>query len=316
MDLPFKAMRPFLRQQFGRDVYRVALDAGSTCPNRDGSKGFGGCVYCDVEGSGTGELKSGTELAQQLSEGLARIAKRDGNPGVIAYFQSYSNTYVDQKRLEEVLSVLDGHLEDPVVAVSIATRPDTLPPKALETLARLNERVPVWLELGLEVADDKLLDKIQRYHTVADFQDAVDRARLVGLDVIGHAILGLPGDGREGAQRTAQYLAQSGVAGVKVHNLMILRRTLLEKWWRAGEVDVLDAETYVNWLADFVERLHPDQIIHRLTGDASDEERLAPRWDVPTNAIIHRLVKELGKRGTHQGSLCTPAPLPVRDSGL
>lgn len=301
--LPFNPLRAHLRESFGRDVYRVALDAGSTCPNRDGSKGFGGCVYCDVEGSGTGELKSGRELREQLEAGIQRVRRRHPDPGVIAYFQSYSNTYVARERLEEVLGVLDGHLGDPVVAVSIATRPDTLPPEALEILARLNEKVPVWLELGLEVADDQLLDKIQRYHTVEDFHVAVERVHRVGIEVIGHAILGIPGDGREGARRTAACLAESGVRGVKVHNLMVLRRTIIEKWWRAGEVEVLEAPTYVEWLADFVERLHPDQVLHRLTGDAPLEERLAPRWDVHKSEIRDLLVSELTRRGTRQGSL-------------
>ncbi len=301
--LPFNPLRSYLRETFGRDVYRVALDAGSTCPNRDGSKGYGGCVYCDVEGSGTGELKSGSQLAEQLATGIKRVRRRDPDPGVIAYFQSYSNTYVAQSRLEEVLSVLDGHLGNPVVAVSIATRPDTLPPKALEILARLNEKVPVWLELGLEVADDALLEKIQRYHTVEDFLVAVERVHRVGIEVVGHAILGLPGDGREGARRTAEVFAESGVRGVKVHNLMVLRRTILEKWWRAGEVDILEPAAYVDWLADFIERLHPDQIVHRLTGEAPSEERLAPRWDVHKTEIRDLLVAELARRATRQGSL-------------
>jgi radical SAM protein (TIGR01212 family) len=202
-NLPFSPLRPYLRERFGRDVHRVALDAGSTCPNRDGSKGFGGCVYCDVEGSGTGELKSGRELADQLERGVARVLRRDEDPGVIAYFQSYSNTYVERARLEEVLRVVDPYIGSRVVAVSIATRPDTLPPESLEVLAELNRRVPVWLELGLEVADDAILEEIRRFHTVEDFRDAVRRAHAVDLEVIGHAILGLPGDGREGARRSS-----------------------------------------------------------------------------------------------------------------
>lgn len=306
--LPFNPLRGYLRERFGRDVYRVALDAGSTCPNRDGAKGFGGCVYCDVEGSGTGEMRTGRELAEQLELGLARVRKRNPDPGVIAYFQSYSNTYVSQQRLAEVLGVLDDHLGDPVVCVSIATRPDTLPPEALDLLTRLAERVPVWLELGLEVADDAILEDIRRYHTVDDFEVAVERSHRAGLEVIGHAILGLPGDGREGARRTADCLAASGVKGVKVHNLMVLRKTVLEHWWREGRVEILDPETYVTWLADFIERLRPDQIVHRITGDAPLEERLAPRWNVHKSEIRDRLVAELTKRGTRQGSLCaTPA---------
>jgi len=307
---PFRTLRAHLRERFGRDVYRVALDAGSTCPNRDGAKGFGGCVYCDVEGSGTGELRSGKELAQQLAEGVRRVRRRDPDPGVIAYFQSYSNTYVSRRRLEEVLGVLEGSLGDPVVAVSVATRPDTLPPEALEVLARLRERVPVWLELGLEAADDEVLERIRRYHTVDDFLVAVERARRVGLEVIGHAILGLPGDDRAGARRTARCLAASGAEGVKVHNLMVLRRTVLERWWRDGEVEVQEPEAYVDWLADFVERLHPDQVLHRLTGEAPLEERLAPRWDVHKTEIRDRLVAELERRGTRQGARWEAAGAP------
>jgi len=301
--LPFQPLRAHLRERFGRDVHRVALDAGSTCPNRDGAKGFGGCVYCDVEGSGTGALRTGSELAQQLEAGLKRVRRRDPDPGVIAYFQSYSNTYVPAERLDEVLGVLEPYLGDPVVCVSVATRPDTLPPEALERLSRLAERVPVWVELGLEVADDGLLDDLQRYHTVEDFEVAVERVHRAGLEVVGHAILGVPGDGREGARRTAECLARCGVRGVKVHNLMVLRRTVLEHWWREGRVEVLEPDTYVDWLADFVERLRPDQVLHRITGDAPLEERLAPRWDVHKSEIRDRLVAELRRRGTQQGSL-------------
>lgn len=300
--LPFQTLRPWLLETFGRPVHRVALDAGSTCPNRDGSKGFGGCVYCDVEGSGTGALRQGADLVAQLEAGIRRVARRDEGTGVLAYFQSYSNTYVDETRLDEVLGVLDPFLGEPVCCVSLATRPDTLPPWALERLGEMARRVPVWVELGLEVADDGLLEDIRRFHTVADFENAVERCHAAGLGVIGHAILGLPGDGREGARRTARLLARSGVMGVKVHNLMILRRTQLEKSWRAGEVEVLDPETYVSWLADFVERLAPDQVLHRITGDAPLEDRLAPRWSIHKNEIRKLLAKELETRGTRQGS--------------
>jgi len=288
--------------RYGRPVHRVALDAGSSCPNRDGSKGFGGCIYCDVEGSGTGALRTGRELAQQLEAGLRRVARRDDGAGVVAYFQSYSNTYVAQERLAEILSVVEPRLGDPVVAVSVATRPDTLPDEALDVLAELAQRTDVWIELGLEVADDELLRDIRRFHTVADFEQAVKRCRARGLLVVGHAILGLPGDGREGARRTATTLAAAGVEGVKVHNLMVLRRTQLERTWRKGELQVLDVDTYVEWLADFVEHLGPEQILHRVTGDAPLEERLAPRWDVHKNEVRARLVRELERRGTRQGS--------------
>jgi hypothetical protein len=294
----------------------VALDAGSTCPNRDGTAGRGGCAYCDVEGSGTGALKSGVELAGQLAAGLRRVARRGDGAGVIAYFQSYSNTYVETARLREVLSVVEPHLGDPVVAVSVATRPDTLPDEALDVLAELARRVPVWVELGLEAADDRVLTEINRLHTVADFDDAARRAHGAGLSVVGHAILGLPGDGRLGARRTADALARAEVHGVKVHHLMVLRRTQLEHRWKRGELETLAPETYVDWLADFVERLRPEQVLHRLTGDSPPESLLAPRWDVAKNAVRQLLVDELTRRGTRQGARVTaPGTGSGRSSG-
>jgi len=313
--LPFRTLGPWFTSTFGRPVHRVALDAGSTCPNRDGTKGFGGCTYCDVEGSGTGALKSGQGLADQLAEGLARIARRAPGVGALAYFQSYTNTYVDGARFAEVLDIVERRIgvEDglpPIVAVSVATRPDCLPESALDALEQLARRVPVWVELGLETASDEVLLAINRLHTLEEFHDAARRARARGLGTVGHAILGLPGDGREGARRTAEALAAAEVDGVKVHHLMVLARTQLAHQWRRGEVETLDAPTYVEWLADFVERLRPEQVLHRITGDARDEALLAPRWTVHKNEVRALLAAELHRRGTRQGSLLHAADGP------
>lgn len=300
----FRTLRPWLLATFGRPVHRLALDAGSTCPNRDGTRGWGGCAYCDVEGSGTGALKSGLDLRQQLELGLARLARREGGAaGVIAYFQSYSNTYVSPERLDEVLGVVEARAGEPLVAVSVATRPDTLADWALARLAALNRRLPVWVELGLESADESVLTAINRLHTVAEFEDAAARVRASGLACVAHAILGLPGDGRAGARRTAEVLARAAVEGVKVHQLMVLERTRFAAEWRAGRLTVLDVRSYVEWLADFVERLAPGQILHRLTGDAAETELLAPRWSLDKNDVRAELEAELARRGTEQGAL-------------
>lgn len=311
--LPYLSLKSWLLERYGQPLHRVALDAGSTCPNRDGTKGFGGCVYCDVEGSGTGALRGGLEIEAQLDAGLARVGRRDPDFGVIAYFQSFSNTYVAPERLDEVLELLERRLDrDPIQVVALSTRPDTLPEWALDRLARLAERVEVWLELGLEAASDQVLETIRRFHTLAEFEDAVARAHARGLLVVGHAILGLPGDGRQGAIETAKALARTGVAGVKVHHLMVLRRTQLERWWRHPEsapvpVELLEPDQYVTWLADFLEHLRPTQVLHRLTGDAPPEHQLAPCWQVHKSEIRDRLIAEFARRNTKQGSAWTPA---------
>ncbi|MDP6520690.1 MAG: TIGR01212 family radical SAM protein [Planctomycetota bacterium] len=300
--LPFRTLAPWLRESFGRPVRRIALDAGSSCPNRDGRRALGGCTYCDVEGSGTGALRSGEELAAQLTAGIRRVRRTGPKTGAIAYFQSYSNTYVGLERLAEMLEVVAPCIGDPVVAISIATRPDTLPPEALELLGRYNRRVPIWIELGLESADDRVLETIRRFHTRAEFERAVARCRAAGLLTVGHAILGLPGDGRNGARGTARCLAAAQVDGVKVHHLMILERTQMASEWRTGDLSTLDHETYIDFLADFVERLDAEQVLHRLTGDSPPEKLLAPHWPVHKNAIREGLAAELRRRGTRQGS--------------
>lgn len=305
LEPPFRTLQAWLLARYGRPVHRLALDAGSSCPNRDGTKGRGGCTYCDVEGSGTGAWKSGQDIAAQLAQGLTRVARRGDDVGAVAYFQSYSNTYVPIERLRAVLAVVAQRLDDarpPIVAVSLATRPDTLPEEALDVLSRLRERVDVWIELGLETADDEVQRTIRRFHTLAEFEDAAARVRARGFVLVGHAILGLPGDGREGARRTAAALARARCDGVKVHHLMVLARTQMEKAWRRGELPVLDVETYVEWLADFVERLSPDQVLHRMTGDSGPNELLAPKWTLHKNEVRERLARELARRGTRQGS--------------
>jgi len=301
--LPFRTLAPWLLERFGRPVHRIALDAGSTCPNRDGTKGLGGCTYCDVEGSGTGALKSGDDLEEQMRLGLQRIRRRGKGVGAIAYLQSYTNTYVEEGRLEEVLSVVEPFLGREVVALSLATRPDCLPDATLRVLERYAERVPVWVELGLESASDEVLQGINRLHTLEEYFDATERAHGAGLETVTHAILGLPGDGREGARRTAEAIAHAGSIGVKVHHLMVLKRTQLAAQWKRGEASVLDYPEYVDWLSDFVERLRPEQVLHRITGDSPGEKLLAPHWGVHKNRIRELLATELEARESFQGRL-------------
>jgi radical SAM protein (TIGR01212 family) len=299
----FRSFREWSTEVFGEPLHRVALDAGSACPNRDGTKGYGGCAYCDVDGSGTGALRRGAELSEQLELGLKRIARRKHAGRAVAYFQSYSNTYVDRERLEEVLSVVRPFAGREIAAVSLATRPDTLPESALDVLERWNRELPVWVELGLETANDAVLTQINRLHTLDEFFDAAARVKRRGLACIGHAILGLPGDGRDGARRTAEALARARVDGVKAHQLMVLEKTVFAHDWRLGKVETQELDAYVEWLADFVERLRPEQVLHRLHGDAPSG-LLAPQWSRINPGVREALERELERRGTRQGSRC------------
>ncbi|MFM7282498.1 MAG: radical SAM protein [Planctomycetia bacterium] len=191
----------------------------------------------------------------------------------------------------------------PIAAFSIATRPDTLPDWAIARLQRLGERVEVWVELGLESASDEVLMRINRLHTLQEFEDAAARVARAGLLGVGHAILGLPGDGRIGAQRTAHALARSAVLGVKVHHLMVLKRTQLATQYRRGELELLDEAQYIEWLADFVERLREDQVLHRITADSPEEALIAPAPNFDKNRVREGLARTLRARGTRQGSL-------------
>jgi hypothetical protein len=244
-------------------------------------------------------------VAEQLATGLKRIARREKRGqavGAIAYLQSYSNTYGDINRLGELLGAVEPYLGGPVRCVSVATRPDCLTDEALQLMDKLSKRVPVWLELGLESANDQVLLDINRLHTLDEFFDAIKRAHQAGLSTVGHAILGLPGDGREGARATAEALAQAGCAGVKLHHLMVLEKTRMAHDWREGNLEVLELETYLEWAADFIERLHPDQVVHRVTGESPPEKLIAPQFGVHKTAIRERLTEVLSKRGTRQGS--------------
>lgn len=292
MSLPYRALAPYLRERFGVRVHRIALDAGSDCPNRDGSKGRGGCFYCDVDGSGTGFLRSGVQIAEQMQRGLERIRREDPSTKAIAYFQSYSNTYGSPQRLQEVLRAIEPFEKD-IAALSVATRPDTFPEEAAAILASYKTRFPVWVELGLETADDATLQTINRLHTLAEFEQAAARVHAHGLELVVHVILGLPGEKREHFRRTALAVTRSKAQGVKIHQLMVLQRTVFAKWHAEGKLPTMDWPEYLGHLADFLRAIPPQTVIHRIQGDAKPGELIAPIWPISKNQLREELAKKL-----------------------
>lgn len=293
--------RSLLRRR-GRRLRRVMMDLGLSCPNRDGISGFGGCIYCDVHGSGTGAARE-AGLAEQWAAGLARARKvNPEGPAAILYFQSYSNTWPDLEPLAAALEQARAWAaEAPILA--IGTRPDCFSLAAAELLAAQREVFEeVWIEFGLETADDAVQERIGRHDSLASFHAACALAGRHGLTRIAHCLAGLPGEKSDGLLRQVEEIRRAGCEGVKFHQLMVLRRTKLAHEWMQGGIELLDAPTYVGMVADALELLPPEVVVHRLVAEAPPEEYLAPKpW--PGRQKVHSEIEaELARRGSRQGA--------------
>ncbi|MGA7578481.1 MAG: TIGR01212 family radical SAM protein [Desulfobaccales bacterium] len=298
--LPYLDLNTHLRRRFGQRVQKIALDAGFTCPNRDGRVARGGCLYCNARGSGTGAWARGLNLTAQLRQGLARLKDRYQTDRFIAYFQSFSNTYAPVARLQALYDEVLGFPE--VVGLSVGTRPDCLEEGALELLAGYARERLLWLELGLQSAHDRTLAALNRGHDVACFSRAVERAAARGLEVVAHVILGLPGEGPAEMAATADYLASLPLQGVKIHLLYVVRGSALAHLYQQGAYTCLSEDSYVSLAVDFVERLPRRLVIHRLSGDPHPQELLAPSWCLNKARVLGRIREEFSRRGSSQGS--------------
>ena len=302
--LPYRDLNTYLRERFGGRVQKVTLDAGLTCPNRDDRVGVGGCLYCNARGSGTGAWNRGLSITEQLQEGMTRLGRRYGASRFIGYFQSFSNTYAS---LETLRTLYDEALAFPeVVGLSIGTRPDCLSPEILDLLADIARERLLWLELGLQSANDATLKLINRGHDAACFSRAVTAAAARGLEVVAHVILGLPGEGPAEIAATARYLGGVPLHGVKIHLLYVIRGSGLERLYREGRYRPLEEDEYVGQVADFLEMLPPHLVIHRLTGDPHPEELVAPVWCRDKSRVLRGIREELARRGSRQGKAWEP----------
>jgi radical SAM protein (TIGR01212 family) len=301
----------FLRARFGGRVWKASLDAGLDCPNRDGTLGRGGCIYCDPmsfsparrAGSGTVPFSPGLRSAsEQLAAAIARLPHGDLPPRVLAYFQPGSNTYAPPERLRAVFEAAIGHPQ--VVGLIIGTRPDCLPDETLALLAELSERTWLLVELGLQSIHDATLQRINRGHGSAAFFDAVARCAQRRLNVGVHVILGLPGESAAMMFATAAALAALPIHSVKLHNLYAVRNTPLAEMLARGEVRLPVFDEYVDWAVGFLERLSPDCVVDRLSGDAPAEYLIGPEWCRERSRVRRAIEQELTRRDTWQGRLC------------
>jgi radical SAM protein (TIGR01212 family) len=295
----YNAFSEELKKVFGCRVQRLSVDAGFTCPNRDGSVGGDGCVFCGGKGSGSFGILPGAGVAAQLEHAKEVMVRKYKAALFIAYFQSYSNTYApvaDLKRLyDEALAVPD------VVGLIVGTRPDCLPEETLDLLASYAQRCYFWLELGLQSPLDRTLAQIGRGHDLASFSAAVDGCRKRGIRVCAHIILGLPGENRQEMLSGADFLNQAGVDGVKIHLLHVMRGTRLASQYQEKMFRVLDRDEYVGLVCDFLERLDPRIVVQRLTGDGNRQDLIAPLWSLQKFEVLNCIDGELERRGTRQG---------------
>jgi hypothetical protein len=291
--------KTYLRNAFGARVAKLPVDAGFTCPNRDGRSGAGGCVYCDGRGSAlrrAGPLPSVTvQLAAMRERYLRRGAER-----FIPYFQTFTNTDAPVERLRALWDEAVGFSPE-VVGLAVGTRPDCVPDEVLDLLAGYSPRVRVHLELGLQSAHPETLARIGRGHTRGQFDDAVRRAAARGIEVVAHVILGLPGETTSMMLDTARALAALPAAGVKLHSLLVLEGTALAEQWRGGAVPLPDLPTYAGWVADFLELLPPGVFVERLAADGYRDVLLAPDWSRNKLAVIAAVERELKRRDSRQG---------------
>lgn len=299
METRYHRFSSYLRQRFGCRVYRVPLDAGFTCPTRDGTISRGGCLYCDSRGSAAMRADRGLSVREQMLSGMDGMRRRYGAAKFIAYFQAFTNTYGPTDHLKQLYTEATD-LPD-VVGLSIGTRPDCVPDEVLDLIASFVTRFDTWIEYGLQSAHDSTLRAINRGHTVAQFSDAVSRTAARGIKVCAHIILGLPGETGGMMNETARFIARLPVDGVKIHLLHVLKGSPLEKLYSEDKIALLPQEGYVAIVCDFLELLSPTVVIQRLTGEAPRENLVAPLWALDKHAVLRAITSELEKRDSWQG---------------
>jgi radical SAM protein (TIGR01212 family) len=299
----YRVYSEYLRARYGEKVYKLPISLPVTCPNRDGTCGTTGCAFCGEIGAGYENLPASLTVADQLTANIAHIAPKYKAKKYIAYFQNFSNTYLPP-------AALAGYLEQAcrpgVVGVAAATRPDCLGDRHLEVLAaaRAAHNVDVSVELGLQTVNYRSLLKVNRGHTLAEFVDAVIRAKRYGIETCAHVILNLPWDDLTDAVETAKVLSALGVEQVKLHALYIVKGTVMADWYARGEISLISREEYVERVVAFLEYLHPDVVIQRLVGRAPASHTLFANWQSGWWTIRDDIERLLEERDTRQGRLC------------
>ena len=302
LDRPYYSLDAYCKNRYGSKVYKIALDAGLTCPNRDGTLGNRGCIFCSAGGSGDFAVKPMDSVAEQLKKGQEMFGKKKTGNLFIAYFQAYTNTY---GKLEYLAEIYEEALKQPqIVGISIATRPDCLPEDVLDLLSNLQKKYPkkdIWIELGLQTIHDSTAAYIRRGYKLEVFDTAVANLEKRGIPVVVHVILGLPGETTDMVLQTIQYLNRLPIFGIKLQLLHVLKDTDLADDYLAGKFETLSKESYMELLITCLKYLSPDIVIHRLTGDGPKDLLIAPTWSLYKRDFFNTLHRHLKQTGEYQG---------------
>lgn len=294
----------YLKEKLGFKTYKLTLDAGFTCPNRDGTKAFGGCTFCDQTGSSSRAQDLQDSIQEQLLKNMDRQRKRFKAEKFIAYFQSFTNTYAPVSTLKKLYDQACGCHED-IIGLAISTRPDCVDEEKLALIASYKSKMQyVSVEYGLQTIHNRTLERLNRAETVEDFFTAYTLTKAFNLDHCIHIILDLPGESWDDQMATADTLARLKVDGIKIHLLCAMEKTPLANDYKKGLWQPLDKDAYVSLICDFIERLHPDCVIHRVAGNGHHQHVVAPLWLQRKLELMNEIDAEFLRRGTQQGSRC------------
>lgn len=296
----YNSFNSYLRKKYGYKVYKLSLNIGTTCPNRDGTKGMGGCIFCHG-GSGAFAPNSSIDIENQIELAKQKVISKTKDNKFIAYFQAYTNTYAPIDYLKDNFYKAINHQD--IVALSIATRPDCLPDEVIKLLSDLNKIKPVAVELGLQTIHEKTATLINRGYKLQEFDKAVEMLKKEGLEVVVHIILGLPFETTNDVLMTIKHLNALKIDGIKLQLLHVLEDTKLCEMYENGDFETMSLEEYIDLLCLCVENLSPDIVIHRLTGDAPKSLLVSPKWSADKKNVLNTIKKEFNSRNIIQGRI-------------
>ncbi|MFP4697445.1 MAG: TIGR01212 family radical SAM protein [Eubacteriales bacterium] len=300
-NLPYYSFNNYLKEMYNSKVYKISLNAGFTCPNRDGTLSDTGCIFCSKGGSGDFASSEKLSISDQIEQGKKILSNKKTGKDFIAYFQAYTNTYAPIEKLKKVY--YEAIIHPDIVGLSIATRPDCINDEVISLLNELNHHKKIWIELGLQTIHKETSNYIRRGYNLSVFEEVLESLNHLNIDVIVHLIIGLPKETRDMLLQTIDYIGMQKVQGVKMQLLHILEGTDLARLYKQNKVNVLSMDTYIDLLIDCIERLPPNIVIHRMTGDGPKKLLIAPKWSSNKKVVLNSIIKRFKERNTFQGKL-------------